>query len=354
MTHAVIGLAGDDTLAIRERLGAIRRAFADRSTGGDEIVVDGSSGDAAVVVSRVLEELRTRSFDGGDKLVIVQAADELTKKQRDALLAYADSPSSFAQLVLVTRSFGPGRNKLRDTLKKAGAYHAYARPSDTVAPWVRNRDASDTDLNRWVATRAREVGVRFAPGVIERLTRRVGNDLEEIDGLLARWRLLDVETVTADRVAGLGAVRRSADTFALADAVVERRLDEALETLHCLFEQGLTMGERRVRKPGDLLPLITAVLLKKFRLLFRVRERLAAGARPKQLVEELGVKSFLLDATVDGARRFRGHELAYGIERLLVADRRLKLEGGAPDAVLVELIVDLIRGRAPRTSDAAR
>lgn len=354
MTHSVIGLAGDDTLAIRERLGAIRTAFRARAAAGDEIVVDGSAGDPAVAVSRVLEEVRTRSFDGGDKLVIVQAADELTKKHRDALLAYAESPSSFAQLVLVTRSFGPGKNKLRDALKADGAYHAFARPADKVAPWVRNRDASDTDLNRWVAARAREVGVRFAPGVIDRLTRRIGNDLEELDGLLERWRLLEVGTVTADRVAGLGAVRRAADTFTLVDAVVARRLDDALETLHCLFEQGLVMGERRVRKPGDLLPLITAVLLKKFRLLLRVRERLAAGARPKQLIDELGVKSFLLDATVEGARGFRGAELTYGIERLLVADRRLKLEGGAPDAVLVELIIDLIRGRAPRAADAVR
>lgn len=349
----VIVIAGDDELAKREALDTLRERFRELNGGeGDEIVLDGSR-DAGELGAAVFEELSTRPFDGGRKLVVVRGAEEFAKKKKDALIDYLDRPAGFSHLVLVVRSLGGGRNVFRDRLKKLHAYHAFARPEDTVAPWKKGRRPDDTDLKRWIEQRARDRKVKLDRDVAPILAQRLGKNLEEIDALFERWRLMKVNPVTREHLKAIETRHRRADTFALSGAVFRRDVREAMELLSCILDEGIEVMGKRVKKANEILPLLTGLFFKKYRELLRAEAHLAAGNGRQSLVDAVGIKSFLLAETCETLKRFPPGGLRYGLGRLIEADRAVKFRGEAPEAVLVDLIVDLIRG-GPATARRAR
>jgi len=294
----------------------------------------------------VLEELGTRPLMGGCKMVIVRQGDDFLKKKKDLILEILDHPKSFSRLVLLARTFGPGRSKVQVRLQALRACLRFSRPADKVAPWKRGRREEDTDLNRWVEGRARQKSLRLAPGVAAALTRRTGSSLEELDSILERWKLMHESgmPVPLEAVEALGPRHGDSDSFSLVDAVMRRDRRRALEILTCLFEAGMVMKSKRILKVGDMIPLLTSVFLGKLRQTARARRLLSSGLGRESLESELGVKSFLIAQVVETAGRFSDEELRFGIHRLLEADRDLKFRKTNPKEVLVDLILDVIRG----------
>jgi DNA polymerase III delta subunit len=152
-------------------------------------------------------------------------------------------------------------------------------------------------------------------------------------------------SIGLDAVEALGPRHREVNSFGLVDAVMRRDAGLALEMLGSIFVQGLTMGDRRITNPGEMLPLMLAALLRRLRQAARARHLASAGLGREALAEELGVRSFLIGRTLDEARRFREDELHRGIRRLLQADRDLKFRRQDGRKVLTDLVLDLIRGR---------
>ncbi|MBN2491762.1 MAG: DNA polymerase III subunit delta [Planctomycetes bacterium] len=343
---AVVALVGDDDFGKRRALAALKNEVGGSGGDGDVLLLDAEGGDVAALGRRVVEELRTRPLGGGEKLVIVLEADELVRAHGAALLGFLEAPTDFSRLVLVARGLGPGRSKLRDALKRAGGYREFARPADRVAPWDRNRRADDTDLNRWLEARARTKRLRLEPGVAAALTARIGANLGELEAILDRWEMMagPGAVIGAAAVEAVGPGHRETDSFALADAVMARDADRALEALAALFREGLGIGDRRLLSARDMVAPILGLFLRRLRQASRARRLLAAGARPGELAERLGVKPFLVSRTVEDARRFRQEELDRGIRRLLEADRRFKLEGQDAEKVLTDLVLELLQG----------
>lgn len=341
----VTALVGDDDFGRRQALDALReRLFAGEE--GDEVALDGSAGDPVELGRRVSEELRTRPLTGGPKLVVVMQAEELVKKAKDLILGLMDAPPGFSRLVVAARNFGAGRNKLRDRLKQDGAYHEFRRPADSIAPWEHRRRADDTDLVRWVNDRARGHGLRLAAGVAAALTARIGSNLSELDGILARWEMMHEAggTVGIEAVEALGPRHRQVDSFALVDTVLTRDAGATLEMLTCLLSEGMVIGGKRLLNPRDMLAPVIGAFFRRFRTTARARRYLAAGGAPRGLTEEIGVRSFLVERTVEEARRFGEAELRFAIRRLLQADQDFKLGRRAAREVLTDLVLDLIRG----------
>jgi len=344
---SVTALVGDDEFGKRNALDALRVAYR-RAAGGDEVVLDGAATEADELGRIVLNELGTRPLSGGGKLVVVRQADDFVRKKKDVVLAYLDRPADFSRLVLVARSFGSGRNRLRDRLKEAGAYREFRRPADTVKPWDEGRRRpEDTDLNRWVIERARSRRLRLEPGVAAALSAAIGANLGELDSILERWEMMHgCETpIGLDAVEALGPRQREVNSFGLVDAVMKRDGQLAIRMLDSILAQGLTMGDRRLTNPGEMLPLILAALLRRLRQAARARCLADAGVGREAMAEALGVRAFLMGRTLDEARRFRPVELHHGIRRLLEADRDLKFRRQDGRKVLVDLVLDLVRGR---------
>jgi DNA polymerase III delta subunit len=287
-------------------------------------------------------------LSGGPKLVVVRPADDFVKKKKEVVLSYLDQPTEFGRLVLVARSFGSGKNRVRDRLKKAGAYREFKRPAAAVKPWEEGRRRpGDTDLSRWVNDRARSRNLRLESGVAAALSGAIGANLGELDSILERWEMMYGCRVPIglDAVEALGPRHQEVSSFGLVDAVMKRDVRLAIQMLDSVFTQGLAMGDRRITNPGEMLPLLLAALLGRLRQAARAQCLGAAGLGREALAQELGVRSFLIGRTLDEARRFEEAELHYGIRRLLEADRELKFRRQDGRKVLVDLVLDLIRGR---------
>ena len=341
----VIAVVGDDELGKRQAVDGLRSRFLGEGE-NDEVVLDGASTDVEELGRAVLEEVGTRPLMGGCKMVIVRQGDDFLKKKKDLILGILDNPKAFSRLVVVARSFGPGRSKVQSRLKTLRACLRFSRPADRVAPWKRGRREEDTDLNRWVEDRARQKSLRLAPGVAAALTRRTGSSLEELDSILERWKLMQEGgvCVSIEAVEALGPRHGDSDSFSLVDAVMRRDRLRALEILTCLFEAGMVMKNKRILKVGDMIPLLNSVFLGRLRQAARARRLLSSGLGRESLESELGIKPFLVAQVVETAGRFSDEELRFGIHRLLEADRDLKFRRQDPKEVLVDLILDVTRG----------
>ena len=345
--QAVTILAGADEFGKNQALTSLREAFFHGGQEGDEVVLDGNGVDPDLLGRQMLEELRTRPLSGGRKLVVIRQADGFAREKRDLLLHYLEAPVDFSRLVLVVLNLGSGANPLRDRLKRSEAYLVFDRPRDTVAPWERGHSQNDTELNRWVAARARQLGLRLKPGIAAAITDRIGNNRAELEGLLSRWVMMHgpEAEIGPDAVEILSGRHREVDVFSLVDSIMERNTVGVLKNLTGMFSEGLLMGQTRLAAPREMFVPLTSILFKRIRQTAQLRCRLESGESVSQAAEALGIRSFLVARAVNEARRFSGAELRYSIDRLLDADRRFKYEGQSPETLLVDLVLDVMRGR---------
>ncbi|MDQ3645751.1 MAG: hypothetical protein M3345_02305, partial [Actinomycetota bacterium] len=92
--------------------------------------------DASAAAPELMQAVGTGSLLGGQRLVVVNDAQDLKKEQIEALTRYLEAPSPDATLVLVAT----GRTKLEAAVKKSGTVLALEAPKGRrLATWLRQR-----------------------------------------------------------------------------------------------------------------------------------------------------------------------------------------------------------------------
>jgi DNA polymerase-3 subunit delta len=275
--------------------------------------------DAVVAAARTVPMMAPRRF------VLLRGAERWDTSEGetspfDRLAEYAAAAVDTACLVIVATKLD-GRRKLSQIAKKQG--------------FLVVCDALDARaLPGWIADRFAAKGHEVDREVAELLAALAGPQLSSVDDAIERLSLYAGPGAPIDEVAVGACIARvrTADTWALVDAVGARDLGRALRTLADAYD------------PRDRgLPLLGA-LAWSIRQLARYQAATEAGASPDEAARRAGVfQPFRARELVTKARAVRSKEVERWMLVLAETDLALKSSRRTADAILEEMLTRLCR-----------
>lgn len=315
-------VAGEERLLRDEVVGALRLA----SLGGGIPAFNEDRFTAGEVeVETVVSAARTVPMMAPRRFVAVRAAErwdspESEQSPLDRLAEYAQSPVTSTCLVVIASKLD-GRRKLTQKARKEGFLVACESPEERTLPG-------------WVVDRCVSKGHAVDRDVAEMLAAVAGPELSTLEDAIERLSLYVGEgaVIDANAVRACVARVRTADTWALVDAVRARDLDRALKTLADAFD------------PRDRgLPLLGA-LAWSLRQLARFQAALESGATAGEAARRAGVfGSYRTRELASRARGLRPREVERWLLLLAGADVALKSSRRPADNILEEMLTRLCR-----------
>jgi DNA polymerase-3 subunit delta len=295
---------GDDHGRIGERRARLR-AMAEVEGGTEGVEVFEGERAQPDTVARALSAM---TFVLGRRFVVVDGVERWKDKDLDALEAGLASMPPDTTVAFFAREEGrlktPGR--LVAAVKKAGGDIA---AESTVKPW---------ELPKWVAARARELGLELEGGAATALVAHVG---ERQQRLLRELEKLALELGPGGRI-GLSEVEeRTAPSselrvWTLADALVAG--DEAAATRAYLA----------LRAQGERLSGLLYMMAQRLRTALEVARALEAGQSASEVKRSLRMPSRAADRLISDVDRAGATKLRRALES--VADLEVASRGGGP------------------------
>ncbi|APX32083.1 DNA polymerase III subunit delta [Brachybacterium sp. P6-10-X1] len=315
----IVLVHGTETL-IADR--AVRRLRALAKEEDPSVAFHDLSGESAGPGS--LTQVASPSLFGEPRFVVVpdlqSAPDALVLEIQE----YAKNPEADVTLVLVHRGGNRGK-KLLDALKKAGVPRVDASPVKRAG-----------DKQAFVAAEFARAERRIQPEAVAALVDAFGTDLAELAAIsrqliedttpdegeqAARLTAQDVHAVTAGRV--------ESTAFAVADAAIAGKEQEALQ----LLAQAQLAG-------ADPVPIVAAIA-SKMRSLAKVT---ASGSGPRSL----GMPDWMLRNLSREARSWTDRSLARALEAVARADHEVKGAGRDPRWSVQRMVMEICRARRAR------
>jgi DNA polymerase-3 subunit delta len=284
-------------------------------------------------VEAIVSAARTVPMMAPKRFVLVRGAErwdaaEAASSPLDRLTDYAAAPVDSTCLVIVGSKID-GRRKLALSARKQG-YLVMCDPLDARA------------LSAWIAERFASKGHAVDREVAELLATLVGPDLSSVGDAIERLSLYVGDGAPVDEAAVGACVARvrTADTWALVDAVGARDLGRALKTLADAYDP---------RERG--LPLLGA-LAWSIRQLARYQAAVESGASGDEAARRAGVfQPYRARELAAKSRAVRPREVERWLLVLGETDLALKSSRRNADSILEEMLTRLCRAE---TRGAAR
>lgn len=254
------------------------------------------------------------------RVVLLQEAQGLSQKAREAVEAVAASPPPGLALVIVASVPSGSRAKFYGTLQKLARSVEFAK-------------VSSVDLPGWVIERAREAhGLDVEPAAARALAGATAGQLGILASELRKIAAYvgDRTTVSADDVRAVGGYIPTVDRWAWFDLVAERRIEEAIRQLPALLES----GENAV----GLVIGITSQILRVGLAVAGGRDALEKQLKPYQ--------RWLASRIEPMSRRWSAAEVDAAVAELLRTDRLLKTASMTDRQAIEELLLRLAETRA--------
>ncbi len=266
--------------------------------------------------------VKTLSFFGGEKLVIVRGLDEAEWDDSNVppLLDYVSAPAPESCLVLTARKADRKRKVYKALTKLKGAGECTAPREAALIPWLRNR--------------AKESGRALSPGAARLMVERVGLKPGLLAGELEKVITFAGEAKSIDEKAVMEVVgeMRLEKIFDLTDALKAKNPAKALRILRNHLEHG--------EQPLQLLGMIAW----QFRLIWEVKHHQTTGTPPSHIAKKMGIQPFQAEQALRYTGKFSEGQLREGFRSLFRADRELKGSGKAPEGILETLVLSLCSG----------
>lgn len=307
---------GDDHGRIAERRARLR-ALAERTSGAEGLeVLEGDRAtpdDAAAALSAM-------TLATGHRFVVVDGAERWKDAELDALEAVLQAPPPATTVAFFAREDGRAKapRRLHEAVAKAGGD---VTAEATVKPW---------ELPKWVAARARDLGLEPDAGAAKALIARVGERQQRLVRELEKLALSlgpghALATADLDELAASSAERKS---WSLADALVAR--DGASATR--LYLELRTRGER--------LTGLLHQMARRVREALEVAEKLERGESPAQVRRGLRMPPRAAERFVADVQRTDRDALRRAVEHLadLELESRQQREGPQDTAALRTLL----------------
>lgn len=271
-----------------------------------------------------LAQVASPSLFGEPRLVIVPELQNAPEALILELIDYIRAPDPDVTVVLVHRGGNRGK-KLLDALKAAKVPIVAADPLKKPAA-----------KQAFVAAEFTRAGRRIQPEAVAALVDAFGTDLSEL-AAISRQLVEDTtpepgqqpQQVTVAHVHALTAGRVESTAFAVADAAIAGREQEALQ----LLAQAQLSGV-------DPVPLVAAIAGK-------VRA-LAKVTAPGASMKTLGMPDWLFRNTSREAHAWNDRSLARVIDAVARADHEVKGAGRDPSWTVQRLVMEICRARRSR------
>ena len=311
-------VAGEERILRDEVVDALRKASL---AGGVAAFNEDKFTAGETGVDTILSAARTVPMMAARRFVLVRGAErwdagESDSSPFDRLADYAAAPADTTCMVVVTSKLD-GRRKFAQLAKKQG----FVIPCDPL-------DARA--LPAWIAERCASLGHSIDSDVAELLAALSGPHLSPVSDAIERLSLyVGADKPIDEHAVGECVARiRTADTWALVDAVGARNLGRAMRTLADAYDP---------REHG--LPLLGA-LTWSIRQLARYLAAIESGDSPGDAASKAGVyQPFRARELAQKARMVKSKEVERWLMVLAETDLALKSSLGAqPDAILEDML----------------
>ena len=283
--------------------------------------------------------VKTLSFLGGTKLVIVRNLHEVFSNQKNleelnlqALIDYAKTPLAEACLV-ITADKVDRRLKLIKTLTELKSAVCCEAPK---------KDAEKRRLWPWIQARAKESGYSISKNAAESLGNRVGNRpgilAQELEKLLV-YAGKNKSISESDIMEVIGETKQK--IWDLNDALMGKQTERALKLLQNQLDNGVA--------PEQILGAIS----KQLRTVWEVKNYREQGHPANQIAKKMGAHPYTVQKALEHTQKFSVQQLRRCHAELVQADRSLKSTSHREE-VMKALILNLcILGTTTRV-DAVR
>lgn len=198
-------------------------------------------------------------------------------------------------------------------------------------------------LNRWLASRVNEMGLKITGRASQQLMDLVGGDLWVMQGELEKLALYtDGETIDHEVVQLLVANSREANIFRTVDMVLGGRTSNALRLMKQMQEGGADAGY------------IIAMLARQLRLMLLAKDLVGQGVPGSEMARRLGLTAeFAVKRTLEQARQHSKEKMVAMYVSLLEADLAIKRGQLSDDLAIETLFVELAQASRSR-AEASR
>ena len=360
-SSSIYFITGSDEAAVKRSAAELANRLAPGADAFGLEVVDGSveTVDAAIgKTQETIQALATLPFLGGTKLVWLKnatfLADSVTGRSEsviaelEKLCDFLDSGLPTGVVFLMSAIQPDKRRSSYKRLSKAGEMAIYDKPDLGFR-------GGEEEIVAWTAKEVRTRGFKISPQAVEMLAARIGlesgqlqNELDKIETAFGPGH-----AITEGDVRSLVPSTRESGIFDIGNAISERDLPLAIETLGLLFYQ----GEKGVSiLLASIVPTIRNLLLAKNLL---VRHKLQPPAEPQYFGSSLnrlpasetdylprkkdgGINAYGLGIAAKSSVRYSLQELQRGFHGCAEANLQMVTSQGSDQVVLTRLLVSFM------------
>lgn len=309
---------GSETLlsdrAVAERIGAARA----EEPQVEVIDLDGTQLDAG----RFVEATGGSLFSRATAVVLRQLGD-VDRQLVDLVVETAADPAEDLCLVLVHPGGVKGKGIL-DKLRKAKVHKV-----DAVAP-------KPWKVPDFISGEARRAGLRMDADAVAALHQSLGSDLRTLAAAVAQLAADAEGPVDAEAVHTYFGGRVEVTSYAVADAVLAGRVDEALEKLRWALSTGVAPV------------LVTSAMATGLRSLGRYLDARTQRMGDGQIASAIGVPPWKLKDLESQRRRWDRLAVARAMRQVATADAAVKGAAVDPDYALEAMILAIEAARSAR------
>lgn len=263
--------------------------------------------------------VKTLSFLGGTKLVIVRNLHEAIPKDEDALslINYCNNPIVDACMVITADKVDRKRKLFKVLTKTKGAVVCEAPKENALATWIRLR----------AEERGYTMTINAARALINRVGARPGVLAQELDKILIySGKKKAVSEKDVQEVVG---ETRLENIFLLTDALKNKNPHKALQIL----QNQLDNGEEPIK--------IMGTIAWQFRVIWEVKYYQQRNIPSGQIATAMGANPFVVEKALQHTKKFSTQQLRLSYLQLAQADRRLKSSSQNPFGIMQTLILGL-------------
>jgi DNA polymerase III delta subunit len=298
------------------------RAPSDDDDAGAES--DGATRKKTRVLDEVAQHVATATLFGGGTLVIVRQPGWLLREaaSRERLIRTLQevAPGNalcFTELLAQGGKPTAPSTELRNTLEALGG-----QTRDFPA-------LNGARMEGWIGERARELDVTLGPGAARLLAERVGAYVREGD--VDKRRMSELANAELEKLALYrpGGTVSKEDIDALVGEAVPGSTWAFLDALGNRSTAMATSLAARLINEATPMPVLITQIHRRLRELIIIRDHLAAGTKPQDVVKELKMQPFRAQKLSEQARTWTQEELDDALKDLYELD--LLTKGISPD-----------------------
>lgn len=275
-------------------------------------------------LDEIILEAESPSFFLEKKLIIVRdssimcaaSKDSKVEHRPEALLKYMENPLQSSVIVFAVYADKlDERKKLVKQLKERRCV-------------VHFPELDTNQLKQWLCKLASDQGRKLEMASAEFLIGRVGVSMQQLSQELNKLSLHASEQaeITIEMIKELTSTTVEEDVFALVDAIVMKKISEALS----MYRQLLIRKEEPIK--------IVALIARQIRMMIQIKELEQHHYSPQQMASTLGVHPYSVKLTLEKAKFFDSKHLAKLLSSLADLDYAMKT-GGIDKALGLELFI---------------